>query len=170
MRDPAHDLLDLVRQRLCRAMRYEGDDWLDRAEHLLDGEWRMRQRRTIYDVTTVGGRIRAAREAMGLSQEQLGIRIGVPQTLVSSWERGKADLPVRMLVKLSAALQRVTTRAWLVMESDEGGPKVPKDVLGKRHTRDGYEWMNKKRAWQKAQAEAERRNAERLARQRDQGT
>ncbi len=170
MTKASSDLLDLVRQRLCLAMRYEGDDWLDRAEHLLDGEWRMRQRRTIYDVTTVGGRIRAAREAMGLSQEQLGIRLGVPQTLVSSWERGKVDLPVSMLVRLSSALQRVTTRAWLTMQTDEGGPNVPKDVLGKRHSRDGYAWMNKKRAWGRAKTEAERRNAEREARQRDEGT
>ncbi len=74
---------DEVRQRLCRAMRYDGDDWLDRAEWLLDGEWRNRQKKTIYDVTTVGGRIRAARAAMGLSQEQLGIRLGgfLPQNV-----------------------------------------------------------------------------------------
>jgi len=158
---------DEVKRRLCLAMRYDEDDWLDRAEHLLDGEWRQRQRRRIVDVTTVGGRIRAAREAMGLSQEQLSIRLGVPPIRISDWERGKRDLPVEMLVRLSAIVRPVTTRAWLVMESDEGAPQVPLDVLGKRHTRRGYEWLQKKRAWQKAKAEAERRNAERLARQQE---
>ncbi len=158
------DPLEEVRARLCRAMRHHGDDWLDRAEHLLDGEWRQRQRRTVYDVTSVGGRIRAAREALGLSQEQLAIRLGIKQVRVSEWERGKANLDATMFVRLAGALSRVTTRAWLLMETDEGAPNVPLDVLGKRHSREGYAWIQQKRAWKKAKDEAERRNAERLAR------
>ncbi len=42
---------------------------------------------TIYD----GGRfIRDSREAAGLGQEALAVRLGVSQSLVSQWERGKA--------------------------------------------------------------------------------
>lgn len=52
----------------------------------------------------IGGRIRAARLAKGLSQEQLGERLGVSFQAVSSWETGKFIPDAEHLPALSRAL------------------------------------------------------------------
>jgi Zn-dependent peptidase ImmA (M78 family)/DNA-binding XRE family transcriptional regulator len=54
---------------------------------------------------SVGGRIRRAREAKGMSQQQLAIAIGRTQTAISYWEAGRRSPDVDDLIALSTALE-----------------------------------------------------------------
>ena len=58
---------------------------------------------------TTGERIRAAREAAGLTQQQLGEAVGLVPTSaqphVSSWERGDRPIPRKRLKAAAEALQ-----------------------------------------------------------------
>lgn len=56
-------------------------------------------------LTDFGGRVRAAREAQGLTQEQVAERSGVHATEVSRIEAGKRDPKVSTLLRLAAALE-----------------------------------------------------------------
>lgn len=53
--------------------------------------------------TSLGARLRAAREAAGLSQEQLEARSGVEQTTISKIERGASLRPSFAIVAALAA-------------------------------------------------------------------
>ena len=55
--------------------------------------------------TGLDGAIRAARRAAGLTQEDLGRRIGVKARAVSQWEIGKAKPPPRRARELVAAIE-----------------------------------------------------------------
>ena len=52
----------------------------------------------------IGERIREARKAAGLSQEQLAKKIGVWQPTLSDWERGGVDIRIAALTKLADGL------------------------------------------------------------------
>lgn len=52
----------------------------------------------------IGDRVREAREARGWSQEQLGRAIGYSDVAVGHWERGKNQVSVDNLIKISQAL------------------------------------------------------------------
>ena len=55
---------------------------------------------------SIGNRIREARKAKGESQEGLGKAIGVAQTTISAWERGRKEEPTREEVaRIAAYLQ-----------------------------------------------------------------
>jgi transcriptional regulator with XRE-family HTH domain len=54
----------------------------------------------------VGARIRAARKEAGLTQAELALRLGLPQSVISDWERGVLQSWVDHSDKLSAALGR----------------------------------------------------------------
>jgi transcriptional regulator with XRE-family HTH domain len=54
----------------------------------------------------VGERLRAWREAHGLSQSQLGRHLGVESFTVSRWERGAQQPPERMLDLALRELER----------------------------------------------------------------
>jgi len=60
----------------------------------------------------LGARIREARLAAGLTQVELGERIGRTQAVVSAWERGERRPSVDALVALAHALGRSTD--WLL--------------------------------------------------------
>jgi transcriptional regulator with XRE-family HTH domain len=157
---------DDIRQRLCAAMGgYEGDDWLERASAILEAEWRRKMQRRVYDISTVGARIRAARESLGMSQPQLAMRVSVHPMRVSGWERGTENVPAQKFAGLVTALRPACTRAWLLMDTDEGGPDVPVEVVAKQHSAAQYRWLKKQQQWLKANAEARARNEARKARQ-----
>ena len=54
---------------------------------------------------TVGDLIRAHREARGLSQRELGLRVGKSQTGVNYWEKNKRNLTVLDLIDVAQALE-----------------------------------------------------------------
>ena len=151
-----------VRARLCAAMGYEGDDWLERAVEQLDARRRERDKRKIYDTSTVGLRILCARESLGMSQAQLAIRLGVHKLRVCGWEKGREDIPAVKVAPLAAVLR--VRKAWLTMESDEGGPEGVRMEPVKEVSARWRAWQKEKAAWGKAQQEVERRNAARMER------
>lgn len=155
---------DEVRARLCAAMGYHEEDWLARACALLDGYRRQRLAEREYDVSTIGLRIRCARECAGMSQRQLALRLNVNAGRISDYERGNCDLPGDKIPALYQALRCVTTKGWLLMETDEGGPKVPTRVRTAQHDPRWYDWQKRRAAYAQAHAEAERKNAARKAR------
>lgn len=53
----------------------------------------------------VGKNIKKAREAKGLSQEQLAERLNVTRQAVSNWERGKSEPDIETLQRLSDVLE-----------------------------------------------------------------
>ena len=54
--------------------------------------------------TTIGSRIRMAREGLGLSQEKLAERAGVNTSYLSQVERGKKTPSLDVLVRVSGAV------------------------------------------------------------------
>ncbi|WP_237152081.1 helix-turn-helix domain-containing protein [Oryzibacter oryziterrae] len=52
----------------------------------------------------VGENVRRAREAIGLSQEELGDKAGIDRTYVSGVERGVRNPTVKVLARLADAL------------------------------------------------------------------
>lgn len=52
----------------------------------------------------VGDNVRRAREAIGVSQEELGDRAGIDRTYVSGVERGVRNPTVKVLARLAEAL------------------------------------------------------------------
>jgi transcriptional regulator with XRE-family HTH domain len=53
----------------------------------------------------LGERLRARREALGLSQEALGLEADVDRTYVSQLERGVGNASLRVLYRLAAVLK-----------------------------------------------------------------
>ena len=49
----------------------------------------------------VGMRLKAARENVGLSQQEVGDRFGCPKAMVSAWEKGRGDPGVYRLMELA---------------------------------------------------------------------
>lgn len=66
----------------------------------------------------VGARIKALRDALGWTQEELGWLVGTSEQTVSNWESGR-HLPRRSLAKLAATFGR-----------------TPNEILGKAPLRD----------------------------------
>lgn len=103
------------------------EDWLPYLEHKL----RMHANRTrclkLYDISTVGQRIQTAREVLGMSRRQLGLRLDVSPLVIMRWEKGVTPLPARKLPGLCACLG-VHPR-WLLMEQEDGGPPLPREVI-----------------------------------------
>ncbi len=121
--------IDEIKRRLVFAMDLAEptDDWLEQAEKRLYAYANARMQRRIYDVSTVGARVRTAREVIGLTQPQLAARLGVHPLEISKWERGKGALPAKRLPGLCACVG--VSKAWMLGESTEGGPRVPERVM-----------------------------------------
>ena len=60
---------------------------------------------------TIGERIRAARKAKGLSQEQLGEKLDISFQAVSSWETGKF-IRSTMTSGICSPLSKAGRRCW----------------------------------------------------------
>lgn len=124
--------IEEIRKRIEDALELgHVDYWLDEAVRRLDAYRNQVNRRRIYDISSVGNRLRTAREVVGLTQTQLSSRLGVHNWSVSHWENGRADMPAKHLPGLCVIL--CVSREWLLMLSDEGGPPVPREVLRKQH-------------------------------------
>lgn len=63
-------------------------------------------------MTTIGERIKEARGAVGLSQAELGLRVGVSQGAIAQYERGENYPAIIQAVPLAQALQ--VTTDWLL--------------------------------------------------------
>ena len=78
---------------------------------------------------TIGDKIKLQRKRLGLTQTELGERLGVKTNAVSKWECGRVeDIPTSK-IKAMAALFEVPP-SYLIDNNepapvDEGGPKVP---------------------------------------------
>lgn len=135
-----------IRDRICTAMRLPLDapDWLERTEEALFGwlNWCEKKRMPPADLSTVGGRIRIAREVVGISQESLGARIGLLGVRVSNIERGKAALPAEKIPGLCLSLR--ISQQWLITGEGDGGPGVPGERLRAMASPQYLAWRRRK--------------------------
>jgi transcriptional regulator with XRE-family HTH domain len=72
------------------------------------------------DAATFGDRITAAREALGLDQEQLARRLGVKLKTIRNWENDAAE-PRANKLQMLAGLLNVSIR-WLLTGEGDGLP------------------------------------------------
>lgn len=153
--------LDDVRRLLCDAMAMAEDtpDWLEQAAARLYAE-RVREKpfQRQYDVSTVGARLRTAREALGLSQPQAAIRLGrITQPNLSHMENGKRNLPVDCVGTVCAVYG--ITKEWLLGQSEAGGPPIPREQLRRHVTKRWRQRQDFLTQRAKARAEVKRLNA-----------
>lgn len=92
-----------------------------------------------------------------MTSAQLASRLMVEKWNVIRWECGKEDLPVRKIAGLCMTL--AIKKEWLLMESEEGGPKVRNGILRKNQPLKLVRYMRKKAEINAARAEAARINA-----------
>jgi transcriptional regulator with XRE-family HTH domain len=83
------------------------------------------------DVATLGDRLAGAREAAGLTQEDLAQRLGVRLTTLQAWEEDMAEPRGNRLQMLAGMLNVSLT--WLIMAEGDGladpdAPSMPKDA------------------------------------------
>jgi transcriptional regulator with XRE-family HTH domain len=71
-----------------------------------------------YDVAAVGPRVRALREAMGLSLRELALRCGVSAPMLSQVERGETSPTLQVAVRIAEGLD---LRLSQLLRLDEGG-------------------------------------------------
>ena len=67
-----------------------------------------------------GEQLRAARLAIGISQEELGHRAGLDRTYISSCERGKRNISLEAIVRLSKALNLSPSQLLNGLEEKKG--------------------------------------------------
>ena len=79
------------------------------------------------DGDTLGGRIWRARDALGLSLEDLESRLGLPDDTVSGWERDHAEPDTKALFVLAGVLS--VSPSWLIA----GIGEAPADPTGEEH-------------------------------------
>src|SRR5580658_7217387 len=72
----------------------------------------------LYDATAVGPRVRALREAMGLSLRELALRSGVSSAMLSQVERGETSPTLLIAARIAAGLE---LRLSQLLRLDEGG-------------------------------------------------
>ncbi len=113
-------------------------DWLDEACARLMNFRAMLERRRLFDVSTVGARIRTAREVKGYTQRQLGARLGLRRaSVIQGWEKGERDVPARLFQKLAVALG--VSPGWLLEGGDvPGGPAYGQRQAPKKLVRVGW--------------------------------
>lgn len=71
----------------------------------------------------VGPRIRSARKQLGLTQEELGERIGIGKSSISEWESGKRVPDFEFLDALADALN--VKLGYLIGSTDDSTPSKP---------------------------------------------
>lgn len=87
--------------------------------------FRHHQRRMAKDVSRpLGARLRALRDARGLTQAQLAEKVGISWHFVSSIERAEKGAPINTLAKLAAALD--VTLSELFLGVDKALPREAK--------------------------------------------
>lgn len=149
--------IEEVKRRLIQAMQLNEDvheHWLETAEFMLESYRGLRLRQRVYDISTVGARIRTAREVVGLTQAQLGRVIGISCWQLCRIENGQKPIQSADLFRLSRSLG--VKDAWLLMESDEGGPPVPTEVLRKQRLMNFQKASHEAKKKRQLQVELER--------------
>lgn len=68
------------------------------------------------EVKELGKRVRWARSNLGLSQPELGRRVGKSKQLISAWESGRAEMSATMLARVASALS--VDAGWLASGQD----------------------------------------------------
>lgn len=76
----------------------------------------------------VGEKIKSLRKAMGLTQTELGERVGVQKNAVSKWECGRVTEIPTATIRALAALFDVPT-SYLIDEETNHAPSASPDVL-----------------------------------------
>ena len=71
-----------------------------------------------YDATAIGPRVRALREAMGMSLRELALRCGVSSAMLSQVERGETSPTLTVAVRIASGLE---LRLSQLLRLDEGG-------------------------------------------------
>jgi len=71
-----------------------------------------------YDPTAVGPRVRALREAMGLSLRELALRCGVSSAMLSQVERGETSPTLQVATRIATGLE---LRLSQLLRLDESG-------------------------------------------------
>jgi transcriptional regulator with XRE-family HTH domain len=74
--------------------------------------------RDLYDPTAVGPRVRALREAMGLSLRELALRSGVSSAMLSQVERGETSPTLQVASRIAAGLELRLSQLLRLDESD----------------------------------------------------
>ena len=72
----------------------------------------------LYDATAIGPRVRALREAMGLSLRELAIRCGVSSAMLSQVERGETSPTLAVASRIASGLE---LRLSQLLRLDESG-------------------------------------------------
>jgi transcriptional regulator with XRE-family HTH domain len=72
----------------------------------------------LYDPTAVGPRVRALREAMGMSLRELALRCGVSSAMLSQVERGETSPTLHVAARIAAGLE---LRLSQLLRLDESG-------------------------------------------------
>jgi transcriptional regulator with XRE-family HTH domain len=80
--------------------------------------------KTVLSKEDFGGRIRALRMQKGMTQVDLGKKLGMPQSNVSELERGVRGLTVRQLLKLSTILSVSTDEILLGHATSTNGRRA----------------------------------------------
>lgn len=76
----------------------------------------------------IGAQVRAAREAAGLSQEQLAANVGLSRTSITNLEMGRQQTPLHVLYAIADAVG--TPLKSLLPETIEEFRPVAKDLIG----------------------------------------
>lgn len=92
----------------------------DAAESALAQQW------FATEATTLGDRLTGAREAAGLTRDELAARLEVPPETVAAWEEDRAE-PAGPLLQEAAEVLEVTP-GWLVAAEGEGIEAPPEAV------------------------------------------
>ena len=122
-------MTDPVQSAICAAMGYHGHDWLEQACRAIEAHMRHRSRLVgvrAYELDTIGGRIKCARECLGMNQPTLAKRCGMPLQTLSKIENGSGKLPAIKVPGMAITLR--VTAPWLLCATDEGGPEAKYNV------------------------------------------
>lgn len=150
-----------IEERIRVALVEPDDDWLAHAERAIGRGIKLDSWKKQYDITTLGGRIRAARELKGMSQADLAKRTGMSQHMVSRAENGVAHLSITKIPGLAISLG--VKMPWLLGSSDEGGPNEARAELRKQRTGRQDRILKKRAKVAELRIEARKRNKERGA-------
>jgi transcriptional regulator with XRE-family HTH domain len=149
---------DEVRTRICAELDYHGEDWLDVACLHLQARMNQLRRLKLYDVSTIGGRLRCARECAGMRQYELARRVGMDRREISQMELERRPLPAVKVAGLCMSLKIKTT--WLILGEGEG-PQAGYGILRKDQSPRQAKATTRAKWRAEALDEARRRNAER---------
>ena len=75
---------------------------------------------------SLGERIGQYRRSLGVSQEELGARLGVSRQAVSKWEMDLSRPARGKLVRLSEVLE-VPEETWVAIDAEQAAKERPKD-------------------------------------------